>query len=252
MGQTVDAFVRDIPEIENPLYLIEMLQGAEKKYYQDKRKELIDQGFLSGASLEQYLYGAILHRRYTIAEEMIYNKAKKEGVAESLQINRDSMTKLSQLASNNQKLYDTMVKAKIEAEKQKEISDLHGEVMDNMEQYIKEHIGEFSFRCKTCGNLVHTDGLPIEGVLSEKNNEGERIYYVWNPHLEFMVLKGIISITYMAFILRTSILGLEYTYNRRTGQELSALVKYDKPKCEAELRKMMSDYDDYFKGRKAK
>jgi len=250
MTGPVEAFVRDMPEIDNPQYLIELLKGSDRKYYQEKRAELIEQGFLEGVALEQFLYGAVLHRRYTIAEEVIYTKAKNQGVAQSLQINRESLKKLAELASQNQKIYETMIKAKAEAEKQKEIHNLHSDTMNEMETFVNSNIGEFSFLCESCGNIVHTNGLPIEGVLCEINKEGERVYYVWNPHLEFMILNGMLSLPYMAFILRTSILGLEYTYKKRTGTELASVVTYDRVKCEAELKTMMENFEEYYKGSK--
>ena len=244
MGQVTEAFVRDMPEIDNPQYLLELLKGTEKKYYKEKRQELLRQGFLPGAMMEQFLYGSVLHRRYTIAEEMLYEKAKREGVAKSLQINRDSIKKLNDLAAQNHKVFELMVKAKLEADKKKEIVDLHAEILEKTEQFVKEHTGEFSFRCKKCGNLVHADGLPIEGVLCERNNEGERVYYVWNPHMEYLLKNRKITIAQMAFMLRTSILGLEYTYKRRTGEPLEKLIKYNRRRSEKELAAIMEEFDE--------
>ena len=82
------------------------------------------------------------------------------------------------------------------------------------ELFIQEHIGEFSARCQTCGDILAPSGLPYWSIAPIDTPEG-RTWPVWSPELWELVQEGVIELWLMAFVLRTSIEGLRITAKRR-------------------------------------
>lgn len=85
-----------------------------------------------------------------------------------------------------------------------DIACLHANTMKEAEDYIREHIGEFSWGCPSCSTVITPGGVPHWALA--KDNEGQ--WVPWNPELIKLVDEGRIKLSEAAFVLRTSIEGL--------------------------------------------
>lgn len=101
-----------------------------------------------------------------------------------------------------------------ESKEEQTVLDLHNQTIKEAEEYIKSHIGEFSFHCQQCGAIVSSGGLPHWALQNIKGS-----YHLWSPELFHLVQKQVITLEHMAYVLRTSVDGLKYTMRIRQDLE---------------------------------
>ena len=111
--------------------------------------------------------------------------------------------------------------------KTKGIHDLIEETLSESEEFIKEHIGEFSFRCMNCNSIVGTDGLPHWAI------QGKYKHHVFSPLGWKLVMNDKLTIAQLAYILMTSPEGIIWTAQER-GDKIPENI--DLKKEEEELK----------------
>ena len=104
--------------------------------------------------------------------------------------------------------------------------------MEEIETFIQEHVGEYSFKCEGCGNIVNTQGLPHWAISKQIEPTGEKTYFIFSPEMWYSYEKGILPLHMIAFLLRTSVEGVLITATRRgeknTKIDESVLLREEK------------------------
>jgi hypothetical protein len=172
-------------------------------------------------------------------------KGVDEDAAENIGWLKEMRAISEQVASLQRSLDATLDKRK----KIKDVTDLHAETMQAAEEFIKSHVGEFTFRCGKCGTIVDTQGLPHFAIKTSIDESGEVVYHIFSSELWYLYRKQLIPLHYLAFILRTSPEGILIT--AETRKEYGAKVaRDDVPMLEDEeskLKALRNVYDDYLK-----
>jgi hypothetical protein len=162
--------------------------------------------------------------------------AVKETVGKSIQ------DKVLRTINENQArisdLEESLTKLANDSKQGVDVTSLHQSVLEEGEKFIRAHIGEFSFMCNQCNTVVMSDGLP-HWALRKGTHEGSPFYFVFSRELWSLVLEKKIPISYMAFVLRTSIVGIKWTVEARKDKWPDWI---DIPTEEALLKILMEDY----------
>lgn len=104
-----------------------------------------------------------------------------------------------------------------------DIAQLHAQTMKEAEDYIREHIGEFSWGCPSCSQVITAGGLPHWALIKDSENN----WVPWNPELIRLVDEGRIRLFEAAHVLRTSIEGLLIVAEERRHRWVRRINKID-------------------------
>ena len=200
----------------NYLYTIfgEKNDSYKSVYYIRKiHKKYLKEGYPEGTILNNYLFVAAVLRRLQIQYQEHHKTNAEQGVARPEDFTLlDKIEKLSDKLNKLQKALDDQRNAMRSGA---DIHDLHQKEIEENAQFVQEHVGEFSFRCKKCDTIVESGGLPHWAFEVERGDKGEPIYHIWSSELFHAVKKGYIPLHMMAFGLQTSIEGLQHTAEER-------------------------------------
>lgn len=183
------------------------------EYLTKMRERLLKQGYPETPILNEYLFWTTISRRLQIEYQIIHVKlVKKDRIeAEPLGMLKTMKGVAEQITHLQQALNDTLERY----EKVSGIADLHQETLDEIEKFLQEHIGEYSFKCKQCGTIVNTQGLPHWAIEKRDEPTGEKVYFVFSPELWYLYRKRLLPLHVLSFVLRTSVEGILITAKRR-------------------------------------
>lgn len=212
----------DLSKVGDIDFLLNIFAEAYDKYkslpYLIKmRQKLLDRGYPETPILNEYLFWTTISRRLQIEYQVVHVRNVKMGrlEAEPLQMLKIMKSIAEQITYLQKSLNETLEKF----EKISNVVDLHRETLDDIEKYIQENIGEFTFRC-SCGAIVNSQGLPHWAIEKHDEPTGEKKYFIFSPELWFLYSKGLIPLAYIAFVLRTSVEGVLLTAKERNEKFL--------------------------------
>jgi len=151
--------------------------------------------------------GLPLHVMTVLTMEMNRLRPLAQGDAAKAKQFKEVTDQLSRLTSEAQKRRD----AKNAGES---VPKMVSRYMAEARHHIEDNIGEFTFMCKSCGEVVTTDGLPLWAVQFVKDDDGEIITYKWSPEVMKHYNDGLIPLHVAAHILRTSPKSLYHTADK--------------------------------------
>lgn len=82
--------------------------------------------------------------------------------------------------------------------------------LEGAEAFVQGHIGEFQHRCPGCALILLVPAVPHWAYQPLKTDHG-LLWPVWSPEMWKLVLDGSMALAEMAYCLRTSPEGLQYT-----------------------------------------
>lgn len=214
------------------------------------RNSMIEEGYPDCSSLNEFLFWATMSRKLQIIYQRMHAKLnRKKGTSEDDAENitwLKEMRNVSEQVASLQRSLDAMLDKR---KKIKDVTDLHAETMHDAEEFIKAHIGEYTFRCSKCGAMVDTQGLPHFAVKTTLDKTGEILYYIFSPELWYLYRKQLVPLHYLAFVLRTSPEGILVTAEAREEYKAKALIEDMKllEKEEEFLKTLQKTYEDYLK-----
>jgi hypothetical protein len=220
------------------------------EYLKAVKKEKLEQGYLEGPLLDSFLFWSTMLRRLQIKyQEMhvAYVSNKKDGLTSGIS---EDLSLLEEIQKVTTKVQDLQKLLDAQKDKQKEVGDivdLHTKTLQQAEQYLKEHYGEY-VTLDGEGNIVTTDGKAHWAFVKELNEKSETQYFVWSEELIYLFRKEIIPIEVVCFALRTSPEGIKWVADKR-GEELP---KFDMHIAEQKLRKYMLDFEEIQHGKQIK
>ncbi|MFA5260628.1 MAG: hypothetical protein WC450_05305 [Candidatus Omnitrophota bacterium] len=193
---------------DNVEYLLNLFEGGDLEYLKNVKVECEKKGFVQSPILNEYLFLTTvnhrLHIAYIIAAKSSSGKRLANQTLRSINENQEKISGLEKILTT----------AANERRGGEDIVSLHTKVLEEAEKFIRAHIGEFSFRCGECNAIVQANGLP-HWALIPGEYEGSPYYFVFNPELWQLVLEKKIPLAFMAFVLRTSILGIKFAVEAR-------------------------------------
>ena len=186
------------------------------QYLTKMRDKLLKRGYPETPILNEYLFWTVISRRLQIEYQIIHVRNVKSGrvEAEYLPMLKTMKGVAEQVASLQKSLNETLERF----EKISSIADLHQETLDEIEKYIENHVGEFSFSCSGCGAIINTQGLPHWAIEKQDEPTGEKIYFVFSPEMWYLYRENLLPLSMIAFILRTSVEGVLVTAKERKGK----------------------------------
>jgi len=186
------------------------------QYLTKMRDKLLKRGYPETPILNEYLFWTAISRRLQIEYQIIHVRNVKSGriEAEHLPMLKTMKGVAEQVASLQKSLNETLERF----EKISSIADLHQETLDEIEKFVQEHVGEYSFRCSKCGTVVNTQGLPHWAIEKHDEPTGEKIYFVFSSEMWYLYRKDLLPLSMIAFILRTSVEGVLVTAKERRGK----------------------------------
>jgi len=201
-------------------------------------KQLIENDFPACPELNSYLFTAGVLRRCHIqyANSHSVRTANDTPVKED----RDLLDTINKLQKDLNILQKSLGEIRKSRKSGEDIHDLHRREMEECTDFIKKHIGEFTFKCEKCKTIVETNGLPFWAIGTEKNSKNETQYYIWSKEIAFLVEKGLLPVHLATFILRTSPEGLKYTANAR-GE---VIKDFDMISEENKNRKLLLEFQE--------
>ena len=192
----------------NSDYLLDLFEDADLKYLKNIKKDCENKGFPETPLFTEYLFLTTINHRLHIAYVYATKNQSENGHADKI---------LETISKNQERISDleaTLAKLALEKREGEDIPALHQKVLGAAEKFIREHAGEFSFLCQNCRTVVQADGLP-HWALVKGEYEGAKYYFIFNSQLWQLVLEKKIPAAYMAFALRTSIVGIKFTVEAR-------------------------------------
>jgi hypothetical protein len=230
----------NLTKLENDKYLHEIFEGNDREYLKNLARECKQKKYPASPLLNEFLFLSVLNRRLHI--NFTYLQTKDPTSSDIDKISRQIQQHQQQI--NN--LTATLESYREEKQKEIDLAALHDTVLKEAESYIRQHIGEYSFKCNQCGEMVQTDGLPHWAFKRGNDEEGNPIYFLWNQELWLLVEKQLMSVAYMAFALHTSIQGLKWTYEERNKDRGLQFPKWiDIAKEEDVLKGLQQMWKDY-------
>ena len=192
----------------NSDYLLDLFEDADLKYLKNIKKDCENKGFPETPLFTEYLFLTTINHRLHIAYVYATKNQSENGHADKI---------LETISKNQERISDleaTLAKLALEKREGEDIPALHQKVLGAAEKFIREHAGEFSFLCQSCRTVVQADGLP-HWALVKGEYEDAKYYFIFNSQLWQLVLEKKIPVAYMAFALRTSIVGIKFTVEAR-------------------------------------
>lgn len=164
---------------------------TERWIAQARRKFVEERGYLSGPMLDETI------------NLMAINRQLNSEYRRALRINKSPLDILKAIRDNSKQIVDNVEALDAQrraAETTDDIATLHRRTMDDAESYIKEHIGEFTWGCPSCGQVITTGGIPHWALIKV---DGQ--WAVWSEEMAIDVSAGNLPLHRMAYYLRTSI-----------------------------------------------
>ncbi len=204
------------------------------------RNKLLKRGYPETPILNEYLFWTTISRRLQIEYQIVHVRNAKAGriEAENIAMLKTLKAVGEQIPVLQKSLNETLEKF----EKISGIADLHEETMEEINDFLQEHIGEFSFKCKTCGTVVNTQGLPHWAIERRIEPTGERTYFIFSPEMWYVCKKGVLPLHLMAFILRTSVEGVLITAKRR-GEKVGKIDEAIVLQEETESKRLLLEFE---------
>lgn len=197
--------------------------------------------------LNEFLFWATMSRRLQINYQRIHAKLiRKDGIEAENAENIDMLKQMREISEQVSSLQKTLDALREKRQQIRDVTDLHAETMKSAEEFIKEHLGEFTFFCKKCGSIVNSQGLPHFAIMTEKDDQsGETVYHIFSKELWYLYQKKLISLSYVAFILRTSPEGFLITAQKRGeyGAQPALENVEEIEKEENELKKLRKEFE---------
>ena len=156
---------------------------------------------------------------------MKINKRLEETYRRSERAGRPNLDILKAIRDNSKQIVgniETMDASK-NAMTSNDIAALHSQTMKEAEDYIRDHIGEFSWGCPSCSTVIMAGGLPHWALVKDLENN----FVPWNPEIIKLVDEGRIRLHEAAYILRTSIEGLMIVAEERRHRFARRISKID-------------------------
>lgn len=198
----------DYKNLENIEEGLKKYFPQQYNYYQRSKQSYIKKGIPESSLLDNLCFMETMLRDLSIS--MLRNNT--HGIIEP---DIETLNKIDKITDSAKKVLISFKEFFTEAKEEFEVMSLHQDALDKAEAFIKSNIGEFAFRCAQCNHLINTEGLPHWAIWYDY--EKTRRYFTWNDEIWYLVKNKIdnISIANMAFILRTSILNIIFTGEKR-------------------------------------
>lgn len=239
---------KNISDIE---YLTEIFSAKYDKfhsldYLKKTRDKMLAEGYPDCGALNEFLFWSTMSRRLQINYQRIHAKLiRKDGIEAENAENIDMLKQMREISEQVSSLQKTLDALREKRQQIKDVVDLHAETMRSAEEFIKGHLGEFTFFCKKCGSVVNSQGLPHFAIMTEKDDQsGETIYHIFSKELWYLYQKKLILLHYVAFILRTSPEGFLITAQKR-GEYGAQVALDDTSMIEKEESALNELYKDF-------
>lgn len=231
-------------DIQKNNYLYNIFSPKNDKYksfnyLKSIHLKLIKQGHQQSPLLNVFLFNAVILRRLQIIYQQQHKKLHDSNAL--LPENMEILKQIESLTTKQSKTQQALDQIRDRQRSGKDIHDLHNQELEENAKFIQKNIGEFSFKCKECGAIVSSGGIPHWGIKSKKNNEGT-IYHVWSTEMFWAVKNNIIPLHIMAFFLGTSIEGIILTANLR-GERMPS---FDIIKEESQLKELQTPFENAY------
>jgi hypothetical protein len=238
--ETLKKFDLNIQKVHDLEYLKDIFSPKFDKYKSQDfllktRKKLIKSAYPDVPALNEYLFWITISRRLHIMYQKFH--AQLEVDAEIQNTGKDDLEFLKRIELVSErvgKLQELLEKSRDRKEKISDVVDLFSKTMKDAENFVKENIGEHTFRCNNCGTIVQADGLPHYAIMTETDDNKDKIYHIYSKEAAHLVKNGVIPLHVMAFILRTSPEGIIYTMKQRGEDPKTILSKTNSLKEEEE------------------
>ena len=227
----------DRQKLQNDKYLYDVFEGNDRDYLKHLVKECQQKKYPAGPVLNEFVFLSVLNRRLHI--NLLYLQKSNPVSNEIDKLNKNILEHQDKI----NKLADTLEKYREEKKKEIDLAEMHDTVMKEAETYIREHIGEFTFKCSECGSVMQADGIPHWAFVRGNDAEGNPVYYVWNQELWILVEMKLLPVAYMAFALHTSIENIKHTYEVRNKEKNLQFPKWiDMAKEEKTLKELQENW----------
>jgi len=206
------------------------------QYLTKMRDKLLKRGYPETPILNEYLFWTAISRRLQIEYQIIHVRNVKGGriEAEHLPMLKTMKGVAEQITFLQKSLNETLERF----EKISSIADLHQETLSEIEEFVRDHIGEHSFYCSSCGAMVNSQGLPHWAIEKQEGPTGEKIYFVFSPEMWYLYQKELLPLHLMAFMLRTSVEGVLTTAKER-GEKVPKRAHSNISKEEEKSKQLM-------------
>ena len=212
-------------------YLFASFYGIDLEFLKNLNKACQKKRYPKSPILNEYLFLVTLNHKLHISAVEFEKKFGKHDT--------DTLELISKNADRIKMLERELCEMRDKKESEKNLVSIHKEVIEEAGKFIKNNVGLFSFKCKTCGEIVMTDGLP-HWALFKGEYKNNPYFFIWSKELWLLVKRGILPIHLMAFALKTSIQGLKFTCKVREEKwvvEEGIIVEE-----EGKLKKMQEEY----------
>lgn len=216
---------KDITDIDYIKQVLEEYYPEKWEYFRAIKEELIESGLPDGRVLDQFAFQSVIIRDIYLGI-MAHPDSGGRFV-----MGPEEVRALREVSDTTKKVLDTIKSIYEKTVEHKKINDYVEEMLNDVSRYVKEHVGEYSFRCNKCGNLIDSSGYEHWAFDIKTDINGRIVYLLWSDALWDLV-RGIrvvnskgeeitasIPIWMMAFALNTSIEGLLFTAKER-GMEV--------------------------------
>ena len=233
----------DVDKISKTNYLYQIFGSKHDEYksshyLKKEHKQMLAEGYPEGTLLNSYLFVAVVLRRLQIEFQQAHKaKAQIAGVQQPEDF--DMLESIQSLTDKMSRIQSTLDNAKAASRTGQDVHDLHKKEVDAAAEFVKQHAGEFSYKCKKCHTIMIAGGLPHWAIISVEGDEVK--YHIWSRELFRLVKKGLIPLHHMAFSLQTSLEGLKYTAELRGEQ----LPKFDINDEETKLKELMNGFEEF-------
>lgn len=216
----------------------------------ETKEKMLSDGYLDSPLFNSFLFWSTIARRLQIKYQQMQVALEEERKGGLLSDISENLGLLDDIQKITNKVNDIQKTLEIQKDKNKEsgdIVDLHAQTMQQAEDYLKEHYGEYVTLDEE-GNITTTDGKAHWAFVKELNDKNETQYFVWSEELIYLYRKGIIPIEVVCFALRTSPEGVKWVADKR-GEKIP---KFDMHIAEQKLRTYMIDFEDIQYGKQIK
>jgi len=196
-------------------------EPSKRAYFKRVKDEYVSWGYPDCETLNDVCFLQVL-----IFDK--FQKIKKQQNQDGLfDVDNEEIRELKSLIESIQKPLEQIKDIYEQTKKEKTVADEIKRIIDESENFIRENIGEFEFKCPDCGTMIDNHGFPHWAYEKKTDDKGRRLYLIWNSQL-WELVKGIkvrdkygkeyvyqIEPYVMALTLETSIEGIIYTAENR-------------------------------------
>jgi hypothetical protein len=210
-------------------YLFSCFDGMDLKYLKLLSKECQSKKYPKSPLLNEYLFLATINHKLHIAYVEFEKKYAQQ--------DKDVLDIINKNSDKLRVIEHELIELRDKKEGEKSVFALHKDVVEAARKFIRENIGEFTFKCK-CGEIVSVNGVP-HWALYKADKDGVPYVFVWSSQLWTLVQKNLIPVHYMAFALDTSIEGLKFTCDTRGDK----WIDIDQVSEEDKLKQLQDEYN---------